>query len=912
MTNPFESLSRRTRARLAQAAFVVSLTVTLGATLQSCAFLDLLTGLYTGTYIEYSACPLVPSRGCEIYDVIEDTEQWQDCHVCEIDAVFGALKTAAPVRIPDGEALYWTENGDRVLRTISGTSAEEVADLAHYPMGIALDADYVYWTDWRAQGIRRAGLDGSNVEDVVTGQQGLSGLAVDAGTQTLFWGDPNNGRIRQMNLGGGAPSSFLIGLEAPTDLALDGSGKLYWIENGLTGGSIQRANLDGSAVETVLPGLASPFGLAIDATAGKIYWTDMTDGAVRRANLDGSSPEDVVNGLSAPGGITVDPAAGKVYWVAMTSSRVQRADLDGTGVESVVFGRPTADLAVDAASGMLYGAGWLSRLVWRSNLDGSALQTIVSADRLSGDLAFDAGRNKIYWVKNGIVQRVDLDGSNPEDIGTSSLGAVAFDSVTDKLFWTHNGSVIRSDPDGSNQETILVNIVFIGDIEVDSEDGHLYWINRQAIGRSNLDGSARQNVITDTGFPESIDVSGGTLYWTVPNPGVIRSVPVDLSAPPVDLVPSVFSVQHVVATGDHLYFSLYSGSKVQRSDLDGGGIVDYILNVTSATGLAFGPEPVEEPVKDGDGDKVEDAVDNCPLVLNPDQSDGDGDGLGDACDNCALAANPDQSDSDGDGAGDVCDGCDDLLISDFATEPSDGQFIEIKNVGPSALDVRDCAVTAFNAFTARTVIAADLTGTIAPDDVVTVGSIPGADVAIPAGALKRPGALTVLDQNYFPPVGTFVLSTLLYNVTSIVYVHDQAVFGFAHLRKPEYDAHYLTLYGSWEKTAAGGAGFDLESVLREVRSLASPEVPIEFALGQNYPNPFNPTTTIRFDLPEEARVRLLVFDLLGRQVAALLDETRPAGRYEIDFDAQALSSGTYIYRIAAGSSTASRRMMVIK
>lgn len=77
------------------------------------------------------------------------------------------------------------------------------------------------------------------------------------------------------------------------------------------------------------------------------------------------------------------------------------------------------------------------------------------------------------------------------------------------------------------------------------------------------------------------------------------------------------------------------------------------------------------------------------------------------------------------------------------------------------------------------------------------------------------------------------------------------------------------------------------------------ELPQQFALHQNYPNPFNPETTIQLDLPQDARVELLVFDLLGRQVATLVDNIKDAGRHSIAFHASGLASGVYFYRLQA-------------
>jgi hypothetical protein len=88
--------------------------------------------------------------------------------------------------------------------------------------------------------------------------------------------------------------------------------------------------------------------------------------------------------------------------------------------------------------------------------------------------------------------------------------------------------------------------------------------------------------------------------------------------------------------------------------------------------------------------------------------------------------------------------------------------------------------------------------------------------------------------------------------------------------------------------------------------------PSVFGLEQNYPNPFNPSTAIVFTVAEERGVRLVVYDALGAEVAELVNEVLPAGRYEVTFDASSLPSGTYIYRMQAGDFTATQRMTLSK
>lgn len=90
------------------------------------------------------------------------------------------------------------------------------------------------------------------------------------------------------------------------------------------------------------------------------------------------------------------------------------------------------------------------------------------------------------------------------------------------------------------------------------------------------------------------------------------------------------------------------------------------------------------------------------------------------------------------------------------------------------------------------------------------------------------------------------------------------------------------------------------------------DIPNVFSLDQNYPNPFNPVTVIRFQLPVDSQVSLIVFDLLGREVATLVQDQKQAGYHQVRFDASALASGIYMYRIQAGSIIQTKKMMLIK
>jgi hypothetical protein len=86
----------------------------------------------------------------------------------------------------------------------------------------------------------------------------------------------------------------------------------------------------------------------------------------------------------------------------------------------------------------------------------------------------------------------------------------------------------------------------------------------------------------------------------------------------------------------------------------------------------------------------------------------------------------------------------------------------------------------------------------------------------------------------------------------------------------------------------------------------------EFALAQNYPNPFNPSTQIRFTLQSSDVTRLTVYDVLGREVAVLVNGTLAAGSHSVTFDASNLTSGVYMYKLEAGGMSQTKRMTLVK
>ena len=239
-------------------------------------------------------------------------------------------------------------------------------------------AGKMYWVDQRSDKIQRANLDGSNVEDLVTGLASPRRLALDVAAGKMYWADSGGGKIQRANLNGSNVESLVTGLETPVGIALDvAAGKMYWADSG--GGKIQRANLNGSNVESLVTGLGNPDGIALDIAGGKIYWTDVLRDKIQRANLNGSNVEDLVTGLAGPLGLALDVAGGKMYWADWLSGKIQRANLNGSNVEDLVTGldRPI-DVALDVAAGKMYWTDPGRDKIQRANLNGSNVEDLVT------------------------------------------------------------------------------------------------------------------------------------------------------------------------------------------------------------------------------------------------------------------------------------------------------------------------------------------------------------------------------------------------------------------------------------------------------------------------------------------------------------------------------------------------------
>jgi len=115
---------------------------------------------------------------------------------------------------------------------------------------------------------------------------------------------------------------------------------------------------------------------------------------------------------------------------------------------------------------------------------------------------------------------------------------------------------------------------------------------------------------------------------------------------------------------------------------------------------------------------------------------------------------------------------------------------------------------------------------------------------------------------------------------------------------------------------AGSSGSNWEIGLAKSSTPVSVEQetiqPTTFSLEQNFPNPFNPSTKIKYSVPRSSQVQIKVFDVLGNEIETLVNEEKPEGKYEVEFNASRLSSGIYFYQLENESYLETKKMLYLK
>ena len=406
----------------------------------------------------------------------------------------GYLSVTNPWTDSNGHAQTFLTLGDsrvnRVEASVSGVSERVIFSTDSQPRVLIAQSQRppMYWIDTGTGTLHR--LVGAKVDPLVPSVQNATGLAVDSVNNKLYWIEKTSdrsGKIRRANLNGTNVQLVKALTSGPRGIAIDTENEKLYLTNAW--GKVQRLDFDGSGFEpNLITGLDTPKHLALDVARGKVYWTERAD-RIRQANLNGSNIETLATDLGTLGGIAI--ADGKLYWTEQTgesAGRVQRADLNGTNIQTLTSLQSVPlGIAVDTTERKLYWTNSRGR-IQRTDFNGSSLQNLVAdlgspADITLGIAQDDVGVAEtsvdkitgpwLWMIAPTAAGQGGKNSTNVDSLAVASGGAVteadiaanganAGDTVGDYT-WTLGEIAARG---GDNVNTLMNNIEMAhGDVD---------------------------------------------------------------------------------------------------------------------------------------------------------------------------------------------------------------------------------------------------------------------------------------------------------------------------------------------------------------------------------------------------------------------------------------------------------------
>uniref|UniRef100_A0A670IUS4 LDL receptor related protein 1 n=1 Tax=Podarcis muralis TaxID=64176 RepID=A0A670IUS4_PODMU len=404
----------------------------------------------------------------------------------------------------------------------------------------------IYWSDVRTQTIKRAFINGTGVETVVSADlPNAHGLAVDWVSRNLFWTsyDAHKKQINVARLDGSFKNAVIQGLDKPHCLVvhpLKGGlpvclcyRKLFWTD----GDNISVANMDGNNRTLLFTNQKGPVGLSIDYQESKLYWISSGSGTINRCNLDGSGLEvleTMKNQLRKATALAI--MDDKLWWADQVSEKMGTCNKkDGT--EAVVLRNSTTlvmHMKIYNESIQLHGTnpcsvnnGDCSQLCLPTSETTRSCMCTAGYSLKSGQQSCEGvGSFLLYSVHEGI-RGIPLDPNDRSDAlvpvsGTSLAVGIDFHAENDTIYWVDMGlsTISRAKRDQTWREDVVTNgIGRVEGIAVDWIAGNIYWTDQgfDVIEVARLNGSFRYVVISQgLDKPRAITVhpEKGYLFWT--------------------------------------------------------------------------------------------------------------------------------------------------------------------------------------------------------------------------------------------------------------------------------------------------------------------------------------------------------------------------------------------------------------
>ena len=445
----------------------------------------------------------------EYWQVLESVQTTVEEYVMKKGIIFFMVGVLAAISVTAFSEVYevYTGSNDHISRyNFKIPEVTQIQTTSTNNSGIAYHQEKVYWSNTTTDIIYCSNTDGTELQELITGENNPGYLCLDAVNDKFYW--KTSAIIRRANLDGTGIETVLTAGGAVVDLAVHGTmGKIFWAEGPSFGRSLKRADLDGTNIEQIA--LSEQYAQQINAfsvDSSHIYFASwFRPGEVFRVNHDGSNLISVMGMLPNPVfSVLVDEANNTLYW-------------------SEQAGTPY--------------------YIYRQRLDESESEGIATATEFGG-FSFTKGQDALYWTQSAGVFKIDLlqkqilaDVSKDiADIKTifspgEYAGSVYWselDGFTDfPALVAGSGAIYRIDSDGSNQETIHSGLNSVLGIEVDADRGYLYWADvlGGTIQRSGLDGSAPETLVSDAGIVATLalDTTRNIIYWNTLVQGEIRS-----------------------------------------------------------------------------------------------------------------------------------------------------------------------------------------------------------------------------------------------------------------------------------------------------------------------------------------------------------------------------------------------------
>ncbi|XP_025087886.1 low-density lipoprotein receptor-related protein 4-like isoform X3 [Pomacea canaliculata] len=426
------------------------------------------------------------------------------------------------------------------IRRVTTDKTEYTSILQGLHNAIAVDfhlqQQLIFWSDVTLDKIKRAYMNGSNIQEIITeGLESPGGLAVDWIHNKLFWTDAGTRRIEVSNLDGRYRKVIIWqGLEKPRAIAAHpGKGTLFWTDWGNTP-KIERAGMDGS-LRTVIANTSVfwPNGLTLDYASERLYWADAKHHVIESAALDGSNRRIVINqGLPHPFALTL--FEDELYWTDWYTKSINKANkFSGQPLETV---RTELHYPMDihtlhpqrqpAAENKCLESG-CSHLCLPN--EHSYTCTCPTGLQLTSDKQTCSQQvsSFLLFATQKDVRRLALDSSELADVvipltNVSSVVGVEYDSASDTVYWTDVELDIigRAHWDGSMEQVVVgTSLESPAGLAVDWAGQNLYWTDagNDRIEVSRLDGTLRSVLLwQDLDQPRDIvvDPRSGWMFWS--------------------------------------------------------------------------------------------------------------------------------------------------------------------------------------------------------------------------------------------------------------------------------------------------------------------------------------------------------------------------------------------------------------